>query len=70
MTGYILLQTLCYFNDVALKERKLYQEGGKKNPQEANSSLGADFKQRMDFWPEMQYRQKFGKKPINQIKGV
>lgn len=58
----MLLRTLCYFNDVALKERKFHQ--GEKKP-EANSSLGVDVKQRMNFWLEMQYRQKFGKKPIS-----
>lgn len=29
-TGYMLLKTLCYFNDAALKERKFYQEGKKQ----------------------------------------
>ena len=38
----------------------------KNKTEEANSSLGADFKfkQRMNFWLKMQYRQKFGTKPI------
>lgn len=65
MTGSILLQTLCYFNDAALRERKLYQE--KKKEEEADGLLAAaDIKHRMGFWLETQYRQ-FGKKLINYL---
>lgn len=39
----------------------------KKSQEEANSSLDADIKQRMDFWLEIQYRQKSGKKSINYL---